>query len=69
MSLQLSEEVNFEHSAMIDRLYLSQTCKQAELQHGDILLVQRVLPEVHSLLYIQPLTNDCPTFSAKDGVL
>ena len=24
---------------------------------------------VHPILYIQPLTNDCPTFSARDGVL
>ena len=60
--MQVSEEVRFHLKVMVDRLDLQQTFHQAQLQHGDILLIQHDLPEVPFLAYFamqlsQPVTH------------
>lgn len=44
--VQVGEEVKFDPQVMVERLHRQQTFHQAQLEHGDILLVQAVLPEV-----------------------
>lgn len=44
--MQVGEEVKFDPQVMVERLHRQQTFQQAQLEHGDILLVQVVLPEV-----------------------
>jgi len=43
---QVSEEVKFEPKVMIDKLERRQTFHQSQLEHGDILVVQPLVPEV-----------------------
>ena len=45
--VQVGEEVKFDPQVMVERLHRQQTFHQAQLEHGDILLVQAVLPEVN----------------------
>ena len=44
--VKVGEEVKFDPQVMVERLHRQQTFHQAQLEHGDILLVQAVLPEV-----------------------
>lgn len=44
--MQVGEEVKFDPHVMVERLHRQQTFHQAQLENGDILLVQAVLPEV-----------------------
>lgn len=46
MALQVSEEIKFEPNVMIEKVERRQTFHQAQLEHGDILVVQQVLPQV-----------------------
>ena len=47
-SRQVAEEIKFEPKVSCKVMEESATFKHADLLHGDILLVQRALTEVHS---------------------
>lgn len=49
-SWQVAEEIKFEPKVSCKVMEESVTFKQADLLHGDILLVQRALTEVHMVL-------------------
>ena len=42
--MQVSEEVKFDPKVMVDKVDRRQTFHQAQLEHGDILVVQPPLP-------------------------
>lgn len=44
--VQVSEEIKFDPKVMVDRVDRRQTFHQAQLEHGDILVVQPLLPQV-----------------------
>ena len=46
--VQVSEEIKFEPKVMIEKVDRRQTFHQAQLEHGDILLVQPPLSAVHT---------------------
>lgn len=46
--MQVSEEIKFDPKVMVDRVDRRQTFHQAQLEHGDILVVQPSLSQVPS---------------------
>ena len=59
--LQVAEEIKFEPKVSCKVMDESVTFKEADLLHGDILLVQKVLTQVHSDMLCLDVAHDAVT--------